>query len=103
MILSMKRCSQPPKIFFRFPFYLRTGSDRYFFKVKSATEVTWLQYVRTEKCTSTESGWVRCDDGEFFDIQFMVNFFNPITEKDYLNRLRNIANEYEDIKQSLNL
>ena len=65
--------------------------------------MTWLQYVDKEKCKITETGSITCGPEEFFDVELMVKFFNPITEKDYLSRLREIADDYEHIKQSLNL
>jgi hypothetical protein len=103
MISNIKRVLHPPQAAVKFPVYIRTANDRYFIKIKSASEATWLEFVDSEKFKVRATGFDECGPGEFFDIEFMVGFCNTITEKEYISRLKDFITHFEYVKESLNL
>lgn len=103
MISEVKRLSFPPKIHIQYPVYVKTASNRYFLKIKSATEAHWLEYANSEKFITRCTGFVCCDEGEFLDVEFMIRVCISSTEKEYIGRLKDFINHFEFVKTSLNL
>jgi hypothetical protein len=103
MISNIKRVHHPPQAEIRFPVYIKTANDRYFIKIKSVTEATWLEFVDSDKFKIRSTGFEECSLGEYFDVKFMISFCNTISEKDYLARLRDFTNHFEYVKTSLKL
>jgi len=103
MISEIKRLSVPPKIKITYPVYVRTANDRFFIKIKSESEAFWLEYVDSEKFKIRSTGTDVCGLGEFFDVEFMINFCVASSEKEYKARLKDFTTHFEFVKTSLNL
>lgn len=103
MISEVKRVSAPPKIRITYPVYVKTASERYFLKLKSATEAHWLEYADSEKFKTRCTGFVCCGPDEYFDVEHVITFCLASTEKEYIARLKDFITHFEFVKTSLKL
>ena len=103
MISEIRRLLAPSTTKVKYPIYVRTGNNRFFIKVKSETEAVWIDQYTSEKSNARTTGYVACHDGEFFDIEFIIKFFHKSSEKEYIEKLKELIHHYETVKASLNL
>lgn len=99
----VKRTPFQPAENVSFPIYLHTGGDRYFMKIKSGTEYTWVELTDTKYCKQWASGSAQCAPDEYLDIETLVALMHRSSEKIYLSKLRELAHYYAGIKKALNL
>lgn len=103
MISEIRRLSLPPSSNIKYPVYVRTSNNRFFIKIKSETEAVWIEHYTSEKSNAKTTGYVACHDGEFFDIEFIIKFCHKSSEKEYIEKLKELIDHYESVKASLNL
>ena len=103
MISQMKRLSMPPSLKPKYPVYLRTANNRCFIKLKSDSEVVWIDIVDTELYKTRKTSFMACAEGEFIDVELLINFCFSSSEKEYIAQLKGLIDHYETVKASLNL
>ena len=93
----------PPALKPKYPVYLRTANNRYFIKLKSESEAVWIELTDSELYKTRTTGFMACPEGEFIDVEVLINFCLPSSEKEYIAQLKELINHYEGVKTSLNL